>query len=109
VEPARDLHPRAELLCPLLERAPRTLRALGHRLDVAAGTEGAAGTGEHDRADLRSTGQARERGLHRLEHRARHRVQPLGPVHRQNRHAVLHLLEEIHRVTSRAPAAGKGV
>ena len=62
----------------------RVARLLGELLQVVAGTEGAAGAGQHDRAIAESRVRLVERGVQVGEQRARDRVQPVGAVERDD-------------------------
>ena len=70
--------------------ADGAVTAGGHRLDVTAAAEGAAGAGEHDAPDGRIELGGGQRVGERGRHRPGHRVARLGPVHRQRQHAVVH-------------------
>jgi hypothetical protein len=95
VEQTRRFHARAQRLRARLERVTFGLPAFGHRLDVAARAEAAAGARQHDDADGRIRGESRERFEHRVQHLARKRIQSIRPVHGQECHAILDLFEKI--------------
>jgi hypothetical protein len=91
-----------KLLNPLLVGL---LGALPHALDVATGGKRAPGAGQHDGADIAVGPEPRERLPQRLQHLARESVQPIGPVQRQRRDAVLDRLGHVgHDISLRFPA-----
>jgi hypothetical protein len=95
VKPARDLHARAERLRLFLEGRAPELAPLGHGLDVAAGAEAAARPGEHHDANGRVFGESGQRLEQRVEHRARHGVEPIGAVQREHSDSVLDAFQQI--------------
>ena len=69
----------------------------GHRTSrLVVGTRGepAAGAGQHDHAHVVVVGQLVERGLQRHHDVERHRVHPLGPVQRHQRHVRARTVDE---------------
>src|SRR5437773_2109228 len=88
-EPAGPVNARAQRLRLYLEGRAAELAPLGHGLHVAAGAETAARPGEHHDADGRILRESGQRLEQRVQHRARHGVQPIGPVQREHRNSVL--------------------
>ncbi len=80
--------PPAQVAQPLLEGHLAARTAAAHALDVAAAAEGGAGAGDQDGADVRVLAALADLAAQRRGELVRHGVARLGPVQRDQRHAV---------------------
>jgi hypothetical protein len=74
--------------------AAALLAALGHVLDIAAGTEGAARAGQDDHLDCRIASQPRQPLQQALHDWRRQRVHPFRPIEGQCGNAVFNRFEQ---------------
>jgi hypothetical protein len=91
VEEAGRLHALAQALGALIEALAAPFR---HRLDVAAGAEGAPGAGEDDDRHLAIRRGPLQGAAKADEHFRIERVEPVRPVHRERQDAVVEPFQE---------------
>ena len=95
VQQPRRLHRDTQQIGPTLRRLRTALRRnLRLHPHVATGTERAAGTGQHNATDRFIHSTLREPRAQRLHHVLGQRVQPLRPVKRDDRDAVLQPIQQ---------------